>query len=483
MSEGEEEKKGLALHQFERNKYFYGKMMTVRDFELEQEYFNGKRHLLNRLTHGKGLLYGFSELELLEDLDEISIWFKDGGVALDSLGREIVVPVDMKKKILTTDGVPIKKSAFKELTNLYLLYSPTVTDLVRAASGPMSCDEVTYPNRILEDFEVIASSVSPEEAKADQVYFIAVKPVKEGISISKGEHLRTLATMESITTGVVYFRQPTVNSMTSSPIDPKLKNADDPVFIQLFPEDLEESQILTAHYGLSRKNEFPFQLKTIFDHSLGTFKIQIVFKDESERCSVRVRWWACKADKDYGIDEVKSGVFLTKYKFLSDPDPEVRAKVVENGLSDSGSKNAMKTGIIFGGDHYARVGNEVALNGNPQKLAELVKEQDAETKDIYSEWDLGGGWLLKVVNFDNTQKEPTAEIKLYFEKGELDSFKVYKGVLITYSENIAGETDVPLFVTYVDQVYIPGIKSLIGREAKIVLKYTWAVSKRFRYAY
>lgn len=481
MPDYEEEKKELALRQFERNKYFYGKMMTVRDFELEQDYFNGKRHLLNRLTHGKGLLYGFSDLEVIQNSDEVRIWFKDGGVALDSLGREIVVPVDTKKKILTTDRVPIKKSAFKESTNLYLRYSPAVSDLVRAASSPLSCEEVTYPNRVLEDFEVIASSVSPEEAKDDEVYFVAVKPVDGNISINKGDHLRTLVSMESITTGVVYFRQPTVNSITSSPIDPKMRNVDDPIFIQLFPEETEENQILTGHYRTSRENDHYFELRTIFDRSSGTFRVQIIFKDESLRRSIRVRWWACKADKDYGTEEVKSGVFLTKYNFLSDPDPEVRAKIVENGLCDSGAKNYLQTGRIFGGDHYARIGNEVALNGNQKKLAELIKEQDDETKDLYNEWDIGGGWVLKVENFDNTLKEPAAEIKLLFEKEEPKYFRVFKGDLITYCENIAEETNVPLFVTYISDIYIPGIKSLIGREAKIVLKYTWAVSKHVRY--
>ena len=66
MVENEEKEKSI-LRQFERNKYFYGKLMTVSDFELEQEYFNGKRYLLNRLIHGKGLLFGFSNLELLQE--------------------------------------------------------------------------------------------------------------------------------------------------------------------------------------------------------------------------------------------------------------------------------------------------------------------------------------------------------------------------------------------------------------------------------
>jgi hypothetical protein len=489
MPEYEEVKNELALRQFERNKYFYGKLMTVRDFELEQEYFNGKRHLLNRLTHGKGLLCGFSNIELLQNSDEVSVWFRDGGVALDSLGREIVVPVDMKKKVLTEDGGPIKRSAFKDLTNLYLRYSPAVTDLVRAASSPLSCEEVTYPNRVLEDFEVFASSVVPEEAKAHEVHFVTIKAVNEVLSISKGSHLRTQVSMESITTGVVYFKQPTVNSITSSPIDPKMANTDDPIFIQLFPEEVEESKILTVHSSSKRKDEFPFQLRTIFDRSSGTFKVQLVFRDESERRSVRVRWWAFKADKDYGTEEVKSGVFLTKYKFLSDPDPEIKKQIVENGLCESGAKNYMKDGIILGGNYYARVGNEVALNGNPKKLTELIKEQDGEPKEVFSEWDIGGGWLLRIENFYNTSenfyntsKKPTADIKLYFEKQELKTFLgVSEGNLITYCEDIEGEKNVPLFVTYIDDIYIPVIRSLIGKEAKIVLKYTWVVSKNIRY--
>lgn len=38
----------------ERNRYFYGKMLTARDFETEQRYFNNKRRLLNRTLYGAG---------------------------------------------------------------------------------------------------------------------------------------------------------------------------------------------------------------------------------------------------------------------------------------------------------------------------------------------------------------------------------------------------------------------------------------------
>ena len=496
MLENGEEKEEFALHQFQRNRYFYGKLMTVRDFELEQKYFNGKRYLLNRLIHGKGLLCGFSNLELFtEGSDEVKIRFRDGGIALDSLGREIVVPLDMEKKVFSRDGLPFKKMEFISPTYLYLKYSPAVSELVRAASNPLSCEEINCPNRILEDFEVIASREYPAEnenkklsvsctacAEADENVFFAA--VNDDLSINEDENSRRhylqtrreeTATRSSAT-GIVYFKQPTVNSITSHPIDPKLGTG--PIFIQLGLET-EENQILTGYAGASRKNGYPkFQLRTILDPSSGKFSVQVIFEDESERSSIRVRWWASRADMRYGTEEVKSDVSLTKYRFVSDP--EVKVKIVENGLCDSGAKNCMKADVILGGDHYARIGSDVALNGNPKKLAELIKEQDAEPKNLFSEWEVGDGWVLKVENFDSTLKPPVVEIKLKFEEEELKSFEVSKGDLITYCEDIAGETGVPLFVTYIDDIYIPGIRSLIGKEAKVILKYTWAISKNIR---
>ncbi len=497
MPENEEKKEKCTLQQFERNRYFYGKLMTVRDFELEQEYFNGKRYLLNRLIHGKGLLCGFSNLELFPgSAEEVRIRFKDGGIALDTLGREIVVPVDMEKKVLTEDGDPLKNPELKNPTYLYLRYSPAVSELVRAASNPLSCEEVTCPNRVLEDFEVIASFEYPAEkenedmsvsclacAGADEkVFFVAVnKDLSTNEEENSRRHYLQAQNAEAVTrgsaTGVVYFKQPTENSLSSPLIDPKLGKG--PISIQLGLET-EENLILTGHVGADRKKGSPnVRLGTVLDPSSGKFSVQLVFEDEWERRSVRVRWWASRADIRYGTEEVKPGVNLTKYRFVSDP--EVKAKLVENGLCESGARNCMEAGGILGGDHYARIGNNVALNGNPKKLAELIKEQGEEPYHLYSEWEIGGGWTLKVENFDNTVKPPEALIKLYFEKEKLKTFKVSKGDLVTYCEDIAGENGVPLFVTYIDDIYIPGIKSVIGKEAKIVLKYAWATSKNVRY--
>lgn len=70
-----------------RNQYFYGKRMDVQHFRMEQDYLRQKLALLNRLTLGKGVLCGLRVT--LED-GQLCV---DPGVAIDGLGREIVVPV------------------------------------------------------------------------------------------------------------------------------------------------------------------------------------------------------------------------------------------------------------------------------------------------------------------------------------------------------------------------------------------------------
>jgi len=504
MLENEERKEESTLKQFQRNRYFYGKLMTVRDFELEQEYFNDKRYLLNKFTYGKGLLCGFSSLKLKNgSSDKISIRFEDGGLALDSRGREIVVPEGEEKPVLDEDGHTFKRSEFKDSTYLYLRYRTSFSEFVRAASNPLSCDEITCSNRILEDFEVIASSKYPAKkeeygslsqtsvAESDEkVFFATVKedPVKKDLSIderdsgSRKYYLQTRR-QETITrssaTGVVYFKQPTKNSVTSDFINPKLGTG--PIFIQLGLEDEKNGQIQTGYYGESKENGSPkFQLRTILDPVTGLFKVEAVFAGESERSSIKVRWWAFSADSDIPYNEIKDAVkfevSLVKYKFAS---AGVKG-IVENGLCESGAKNCRKFGVIVGGDHYATKGNDVALNGNPKKLVEIVKEQEGEPMDVPSKMYIGGDWTLKVDNY-NRLKQPTARIILMFGEQEMRSFNVSKGDLITYCEDIEGETGVPLFVTYVDDIYIPVVKSLIGIEAKVVLKYTWAVSKKVRH--
>lgn len=71
-----------------RNHYFYGKLLTEKDLTLEQTYMNRKRWLINRLGLGSGVLCGL-EVQVSEDGKCVII---QPGVAIDPLGREIIIP-------------------------------------------------------------------------------------------------------------------------------------------------------------------------------------------------------------------------------------------------------------------------------------------------------------------------------------------------------------------------------------------------------
>jgi hypothetical protein len=71
-----------------RNRYFHGKLLDVYHFQLESDYMNAKRHLLNRLVSGYGVVCGL-DVKCEPDGRHVVV---EPGVAIDKWGREIVVP-------------------------------------------------------------------------------------------------------------------------------------------------------------------------------------------------------------------------------------------------------------------------------------------------------------------------------------------------------------------------------------------------------
>ncbi|MET0459879.1 MAG: hypothetical protein ABW195_11585 [Ilumatobacteraceae bacterium] len=83
-----------------RNKYFYGKLLDAHHLQLEQQYFLDQSRLINRTSVGFGVLCGLG-LELTADGTRIVV---HPGVALDGLGREIVVPAPIRIDPATLEG-------------------------------------------------------------------------------------------------------------------------------------------------------------------------------------------------------------------------------------------------------------------------------------------------------------------------------------------------------------------------------------------
>ena len=73
---------------FERNNYFYGKLLTKDDFLAEQCYFNEKRWLINRTILGWGVVCGLDVVSVKNDPSKVLV---KPGLAIDCCGREILV--------------------------------------------------------------------------------------------------------------------------------------------------------------------------------------------------------------------------------------------------------------------------------------------------------------------------------------------------------------------------------------------------------
>jgi len=84
----------FEFDQFKRNIYFHGKLLTVDDFDTEQEYFRLKNRLTNKYLHGKGIVHGLTVISTSENTIEVS-----PGFAIDSDGNEIIVSKNMNRTV------------------------------------------------------------------------------------------------------------------------------------------------------------------------------------------------------------------------------------------------------------------------------------------------------------------------------------------------------------------------------------------------
>src|SRR4051794_16261182 len=89
LNNGTIDENDCSLKQFQRNRYFYDKLLTVEDFNTEQRYLNEKRHLINKNILGSGICCGL-EVDSLIKQDQTWQAKISRGLAIDCCGREIV---------------------------------------------------------------------------------------------------------------------------------------------------------------------------------------------------------------------------------------------------------------------------------------------------------------------------------------------------------------------------------------------------------
>lgn len=156
--------KNMKYFPFERNKYFYGKLLTVDDFETEQRYMNDKRRVLNRFLYGTGVVCGLNVVPI----DDMTISVEPG-LALDFSGREIVVDTPAVKKLSMIDGFDsfIRSGDEKKYLYLCMDYKETEREPVHNVTGESG---VEY-NRYQEDYELTVTEREPSQTVLSDAVF------------------------------------------------------------------------------------------------------------------------------------------------------------------------------------------------------------------------------------------------------------------------------------------------------------------------
>mgnify|MGYP001164236628 CR=1 FL=1 len=151
----------------QRNHYFYGKLMDVPHFEMEQWYGNKKRWLLNRLGLGYGVLCGLG-LSIQDNKVCLA-----PGVAIDRYGREIIVP---HKVCIDPWGVtdecgrpgstPLSKTEAHQVY-LCLAYKECQTDFMPVLVTDCNVKEDCLPGTTVESFVVLVKEGEVPKSPVD----------------------------------------------------------------------------------------------------------------------------------------------------------------------------------------------------------------------------------------------------------------------------------------------------------------------------
>ncbi|TGY96638.1 hypothetical protein E5329_08740 [Petralouisia muris] len=146
--------KNLKSFPFERNRYFYGKLLSVEDFETEHKYFNDKRRTINRFLFGSGVVCGLGVVEV--DDESISV---ERGLALDFAGREIVLDEPAVRRISELEGYGEEQEG--DFYYLCLEYQEETAELMHNVTGTMGRNSSEY-NKYKEGYRLFVTQEEPE---------------------------------------------------------------------------------------------------------------------------------------------------------------------------------------------------------------------------------------------------------------------------------------------------------------------------------
>lgn len=148
----------MDVRALEKNKYYYGKLLTVTDFDVEQQYYAQKTKLINRIMFGAGVASGLQVTKINET--QLAV---ENGVAFDYDGNLILIPIPQTITLSKLSGF-LFDGKDEEVFYLCIQYKENEKDIVKATNShvPAGQEHVSY-NRKVESYELYLQQGLMEE--------------------------------------------------------------------------------------------------------------------------------------------------------------------------------------------------------------------------------------------------------------------------------------------------------------------------------
>lgn len=166
-----------------RMRYSYGLLLDKFHFELEQQYFNNKRWLLNRRIFGPGVVCGL-DVQLDRDREGVVVL---PGLAIDRCGREIIVPkqsdpvklpvyvppgrekkpAEAQASWLKTEQSHHQHHCEEEFVHIVLCYHECASDPVPVLVGNCETEDPCVASSIREQYKIYWKKGKAPERKSE----------------------------------------------------------------------------------------------------------------------------------------------------------------------------------------------------------------------------------------------------------------------------------------------------------------------------
>lgn len=398
--------KNTKLYPFERNRYYSGKMLTSSDFWAEQTYFNNKRRFINSLMFGSGIVCGCGVFSL----DDLSILI-ESGVAVDGVGREIIMESSVVKKLSAIEGF---ESLHTNLASLCLRYREEPVHTVYTMNQGAGEDSHEYEyNRISENYQLFLM----EQEEAANEYQMETEFLTDTVlyededftvrlvmpaTVCRGKNVKLEARVEKHTAADKVL---TYHGILQIPVFLTPKNEHE-VEIELTDISLPKEECLVKEYWLTTQDVTMLDTTILLKSGTARVHIDGVVQEANAGCSIRVMITDLKprelVSQEIGrmslemksMGEVRDYIRLADLRLVRTENAYIIEEVIEKGVKryiNAPAQEMLRSEYLeyFVKEPTLYQGNEPRQQGMPNQDLETPKGRIPEVATGIVEIPLG----------------------------------------------------------------------------------------------